>query len=154
MPESRLSVNRHKDDASIGSIPAPRSVFERRSEMYPRTNYEMTEADLKTLLDACKATVCIMVGSYVPRTPQEKANDAWRALGMQMGFDYTTVRPIEGKGQRFFSAVPSETQEQQKEREKREAVARVRAEIWALESEIADRQSRLNALRNGPALCF
>lgn len=78
--------------------------------MYPRTNYEMTEDDLKELLDACKPTPVIMIGNYVPASPQENANRAWARLGEKMGFDSDTVRPIPGKGNRFFAAVPSETE--------------------------------------------
>ena len=49
--------------------------------MYPRTNYEMTEDDLKAILDACKPVPCMMVGSYTPSSPQENANRAWAVLG-------------------------------------------------------------------------
>ncbi len=79
--------------------------------MYPRTNYEMTEADLETLLAAMKPAPCIMIGGYAPPSQQESANAAWKALGEKMGFDHMTVQPIAGKGSRFFSAVPSETEE-------------------------------------------
>jgi hypothetical protein len=77
--------------------------------MYPRSNYEMTEEDLKELLAACKPTPVILIGNYSPPSPQENANRAWKTLGIKMGFDYQTVRPVPGKGQRFFTAVPSGT---------------------------------------------
>ncbi len=32
------------------------------------------------------------------------ANDAWQELGQEMGFDYTTVEPVYGKGSEFFTA--------------------------------------------------
>ena len=70
--------------------------------------YEMTEEDLNELLDACKPTRVMMIGSYIPPSPQENANRAWRRLGEKMGFDYLTVKPIAGKGQRFFSATKTE----------------------------------------------
>jgi len=38
-------------------------------------------------------------------SPQENANAAWRELGKRMGFDYLTVEP-NGRGNRFFSAIP------------------------------------------------
>lgn len=44
--------------------------------MYPRANYEMTEADLETLLEACKPTVCIKIGNYEGDSPQQNANRA------------------------------------------------------------------------------
>lgn len=84
--------------------------------MNPRVNYEMTEEDLKELCDACKPVLAMMIGGYAPSSPQENANRAWARLGKKMGFDSETVRPIEGKGSRFFSAVPSETEAQKEER--------------------------------------
>lgn len=69
-----------------------------------RKEFELTDEQLETLLNACKPVMAIMVGGVAPRSPQENANDAWRNLGKEMGFDYMTVKPIEGKGQRFFTA--------------------------------------------------
>ncbi len=73
--------------------------------MMPRTAYEMSESDLAETLDACKPTRVMMVGSYSPASPQENANNAWARLGTKMGFGGATVRPIQGKGQRFFTAI-------------------------------------------------
>ena len=117
--------------------------------MYPRTNYEMSEADLDALLDHCKPTPVMMVGSYTTPTPQEHANAAWAALGKKMGFDHKTVQPIAGKGQRFFSAVPSETDAARKERLTREAEDKRQAEIARLSAEIAERQVQLDTLIAG-----
>lgn len=114
--------------------------------MYPRTNYEMSEADLETLLEACKSVPAMMIGGTLPSSPQENANRAWAALGAKMGFDHMTVQPIYGKGQRFFFAVPSENEAQRDERIAREAEAARVAEIDRLETEIADCQKRLAAL--------
>jgi hypothetical protein len=80
----------------------------------------MTEDDLKKLLEACRPTPCILIGSYPPPTPEENANRAWENLGKKMGFDYMTVQPIPGKALSFFSAVPLESEFQRKEREERE----------------------------------
>lgn len=66
--------------------------------------YELTEEQLKTLLDACKPVPYIVVGGRVPRSPQENANAAWSRLGDEMRFDSLTVAPVPGKGQRFFHA--------------------------------------------------
>lgn len=114
--------------------------------MFPRTNYEMSEADLSAILDACKPVPAMMIGGTLPSSPQENANRAWAALGKKMGFDHMTVQPIGGKGNRFFSAVPSENEVQRGERMAREAEAARVAEIAKLESEIAERQERLNSL--------
>jgi predicted TIM-barrel fold metal-dependent hydrolase len=69
-----------------------------------RKEFEMTEEDLNALLKACKPVPYMVIGGYVPRSPQENANDAWERLGKKMGFDHMTVRPISGKGDRFFTA--------------------------------------------------
>jgi len=120
--------------------------------MMPRTEYEMTEADLDTILDACKPTPAIMIGGYTPPSPQENANRAWAKLGEKMGFDAMTVRPIPGKGQRFFTAVPSETDEARKERLEREAEQKKAEEIAKLQAEIKERQARLDELRPCPGI--
>ena len=118
--------------------------------MYPRAEYEMTTEQEKTLLDACKPTFdkreSMLIGGYAGSTPQENANAAWRALGEQMGFDSMSVRPVPGKGQRFFSAVPSETPEQRDARMAHEAAEKRQAEIDKLTHEIAERETRLAAL--------
>lgn len=114
--------------------------------MLPRTEYEMTEADLATLLSACKPTPAMMIGSYVPASPQENANRAWAELGRRMGFDSATVRPALGKGQRFFTAVPSETEEARVERLAAEAEEKRLADIATLRREIAEREEKLALL--------
>jgi len=115
---------------------------------YPRVNYEMTEEDLKELLDACRATPVMKIGSYTGSSPQENANRAWRKLGEKYGFDFMTVRPIQGKGQRFFSAVPTETKEQREERERKEKEEKRQKEIEQIKQQIADLQERLKGLTN------
>ena len=89
--------------------------------MYPRTDYEMTEDDLQNLMDACKPVAAMMIGGTVGRSPQENANAAWKALGDKMGFDSSTVNPMSGKGTRFFTAIPNETEEAMQERVIKEA---------------------------------
>lgn len=70
-----------------------------------RTEYQMSESDLIELLDTCKAVPMIMLQCGTPASPQENANDAWGQLGTKMGFYGATARPMQGKGQRFFTAV-------------------------------------------------
>lgn len=67
-------------------------------------DYEMTQEDLDVLLDAMKPVPYMIIGGVAPRSQQENANAAWKALGEKMGFDYMTVRP-NGKGDRFFTAM-------------------------------------------------
>jgi len=71
-----------------------------------RREYEMTEADLAKILEACKPVPLIALNAGMPSSPQENANRAWRSLGHNMGFNYLTVRPVAGKGERFFTAEP------------------------------------------------
>ena len=97
--------------------------------MLPRTEYEMSEADLAELLAACKPVPMIMLQCGTPPSPQENANNAWARLGEKLGFDGMTVRPIQGKGQRFFTAVPTETMEARDEREAEEAQAQLLKQI-------------------------
>lgn len=115
--------------------------------MYPRVEYKMIEADMQTILDACKPVPMIMLQCGTPPSQQENANRAWAALGKKMGFDSMTVRPSE-KGKLFFTAVPSETPEARKEREAREQEAKRQSEIKRLTDEIAERQSKLKELQS------
>ena len=66
-------------------------------------DYEMTEDDLKKLLDAMKPVPYMIIGGQAPLSRQENANSAWKELGDRMGFDHMTVRP-NGRGDRFFKA--------------------------------------------------
>lgn len=69
-----------------------------------RQEYEMTEGDLKTLLDACKPVPYMIIGGVPPLSPQQNANSVWKALAARMGFQWDTVEPIQGKSERFFTA--------------------------------------------------
>ena len=117
--------------------------------IYPRTNYEMTEDDLKRILDACKPTPVMFLSGGAPMcdSPQENANRAWKELGQRMGFDHMTVQP-DRRGNRFFTAVPSETPEQRSARELREKEESKRVEIAKLEAEVKALQERLAVLLN------
>ena len=75
--------------------------------MAERREYEMTEDDLAALINASKPVPYIVVGGVEPMSPQENANRAWAELGRRMGFKSMTVRPVESKGQRFFTAEPA-----------------------------------------------
>lgn len=72
--------------------------------MTERREFEMTEADLKGLLEACRSVPMIALQCGEPPSPQESANRAWCALGDRMGFDGMSVEPS-SKGQRFFTAI-------------------------------------------------
>ena len=65
----------------------------------------MSEDDLSALLKACTPVPLIMLQCGMPPSPQQRANDAWEALGKKMGFDHMTVEPT-GRGDRLFRAEP------------------------------------------------
>ena len=72
--------------------------------MGERREFEMTEDEEREILEACRPVPYMVVGGMPPESPQERANRAWQALGARRGFDGMTVRPVPGKGQRFFTA--------------------------------------------------
>src|ERR1019366_8437187 len=113
--------------------------------MYPRTNYEMTPADLAKIYDACKSVPMIMLQCGTPSSPQENANRAWAELGARMGFDHMTVQPT-GNGDRFFTAVPSETEQHRNERLLREKKEWQRAEVARIKGEIKTLQDKLTTI--------
>ena len=115
--------------------------------MYPRNEYEITEEQLNAILDVCKPTPCIMVGGSTGPTPQDNANRAWAELGKEMGFDGFTVQPITSKGNRFFSAVPTETEDQRVDRVREEVKAKVDARRLEITGEIEALNEELEAMR-------
>ena len=72
--------------------------------------FEMTKEQRARILNASRPVPYMVFGGIEPRSPQENANDAWRELGRELGFDYLTVRPVPGKSDRFFRAEPMEQQ--------------------------------------------
>lgn len=70
-----------------------------------RQRFEMTQAQLDKVLDACKPVPLIAIHCGMPRSPQENANAAWASLGAEMGFNHMSVQPT-GEGDRFFTAEP------------------------------------------------
>lgn len=109
---------------------------------YPRTEYEMTQADYDKIIEACQPVPLIMLNIGMPSSPQENANRAWAELGGRMGFDSMTVQPSD-KGKLFFTAVPSETPLQREARINAEELAKTQKEIAELKERISKDQSRL-----------
>ena len=114
--------------------------------MYPRTRFEMTQQDLDKIIEACRPTPVMLIGSYSPSSPQENANAAWAELGTRMGFDAMTVQPVRGESDRVFTAVPTETPEQKAARELREQAEKRQAKINETRAEIIKLQASLDAL--------
>ena len=71
---------------------------------YLPLKYEISQEQLDVLVAAGKAVPYLVFGGIPPQSPQENSNAAWAALGSELGFKYMTVKPAEGKGQRFFTA--------------------------------------------------
>lgn len=73
-----------------------------------RREYEMTADQHAKLMDACAPVPLMYLSGGMPmgRSQQENANDAWKALGDEMGFDHMTVQPVSGKPTTFFRAEP------------------------------------------------
>lgn len=74
--------------------------------MTDRKEFDLTEEDYETLLKASEPVPYIIIGNMIPRSPQERANDAWQELGKKMGFHYMTVKP--GNSRLKFTAIPKE----------------------------------------------
>ena len=72
-----------------------------------RNEFEMTAEQEAKLLSQMQPVPYMIVGGMEPRSQQENANDAWAALGQELGFDGMTVEPS-SKGQRFFTAEAKE----------------------------------------------
>ncbi len=72
----------------------------------PKQEFEMTEQQQRTLLEAMKPIPLIMLQCGMPPSQQESANRAWKRLGEEMGFEHMTVTPLVDKGDRFFLAEP------------------------------------------------
>ena len=55
--------------------------------IYPRTEYEMSEEDLKLILSACRPTPVLFGndGMSLGSSQQENSNSAWRSLGNKIG---------------------------------------------------------------------
>lgn len=70
-----------------------------------RKTYRMTDTQWQQMLHACRPRPLMYLSGGMPMgpTPQESADDAWRALGAELGFDWKTVQP-HGDDPREFSA--------------------------------------------------
>lgn len=73
--------------------------------MSERKEFEMTEDEHATLLEACRPMPYMVFGGMEPPTTQEMANHAWESLGRSRGFEWRTVEAVPGKSNYFFTAV-------------------------------------------------
>lgn len=70
--------------------------------------YTMTKKQFDKIIAACQPVPLIMLQCGMPASPQERANAAWEALGVELGFDHMTVRPVSGAPQTVFEAEPKQ----------------------------------------------
>lgn len=68
--------------------------------------FEMTDEQFERLKQASRPVAMIALQCGSPRSPQENANDAWRALGEEMGFRWDTARPYPSDDPKVFTAEP------------------------------------------------
>lgn len=68
-----------------------------------RKTFTMTAAQHAKLLEAMQPVPAMWIGGP-PRSVQQNANDAWAALGREMGFDGTSVMSIPGGSEFEFTA--------------------------------------------------
>jgi hypothetical protein len=66
--------------------------------------FTMTQADYDKIIEAIQPVPLIMLQCGMPKSQQERANDAWEELGHRMGFDHMTVKP--GQTSLEFTAEP------------------------------------------------
>ena len=69
-----------------------------------RKEFTMTKEQCDKMLEACKPVPYMVIGGVAPLSPQENVNAAWASLGLEMGFDAMSVRPVSGKGMEVFTA--------------------------------------------------
>ena len=70
-----------------------------------RKEFELTQEDLDEILTASEPVTYIVVGGHPPSSPQENANRAWQQMAEKYGFVWDTAQPIDGKSQRFITAI-------------------------------------------------
>jgi len=72
-----------------------------------RVEFEMSEAQLNTLLTTMQPTPYIAVNGTTPISQSNAALNAWKRLSDEMGFDHMTAAPSRiNEGDRFFTATP------------------------------------------------
>lgn len=69
-----------------------------------RKEFELSDDQVKELLYISRPTPAIALNCGEPPSSQQMANDWWQKIGRELGFDYMTARPVQGKGARFFTA--------------------------------------------------
>ncbi len=68
-----------------------------------RQKFTMSDEQFAKIVHASRSVPYMVFGGMAPRSLQENVNEAWRDIGLDLGFDYMTVRP-DGPGKRNFTA--------------------------------------------------
>lgn len=68
----------------------------------------MTEEDLKDLMDACKPVLLMNISDNSRPSTLQNVERGWKLLSKKMGFNHMSARPIQGKNNRYFSALANE----------------------------------------------
>lgn len=74
-----------------------------------KREFMMSEEQFAKIVEASKPTPAVVIGGTMMPSPQSRANRAWQALGVEMGFDWETAEPSPA-GDRYFLAVPQESE--------------------------------------------
>jgi hypothetical protein len=79
-------------------------------ESKQRREFQLTDEELEELLQSIQAVPLIVLQAGMPKSPQERANDAWCKIGKAKGFDGMSVRPSAAHPDNplFFTAFPKE----------------------------------------------
>jgi hypothetical protein len=74
--------------------------------MSERAEFQLTDDEMDELLSKMRREPVMYLSGGTPMfsSQQERANDAWKALGQKRGFDGMTVRSSP-KGAKFFTAI-------------------------------------------------
>lgn len=70
-----------------------------------RRTYELS-AEQEALLEAAILHPPLLVPGHEKESAQASADQAWQKIADELGFDWTTVAPLDPGSRRLFTAVP------------------------------------------------
>lgn len=66
--------------------------------------FQLSDMQVEELMSISRTAPALALNCGEPPSRQVLANGFWARVGGELGFDYTTARPVVGKGVRFFTA--------------------------------------------------
>ena len=66
-----------------------------------RQKFTMTSEQREKIMAASAPVPYMIIGGIAPKSPQERANAAWEALGRELGFEPYSVQPVQGEPDSF-----------------------------------------------------